>query len=230
MNLHTVEDTEFFKEQANLKLRLREMALQVETKRVEHKRQKVAARQPLQPLNGAPTSASKARPPTQAQRPTSSPTVTTAAPPKPDDTALSMPPPVGFANRPTPTATPAEHAGKRPPLEPHCNYHPLSAADEGTIRKQAYANLRVLPVGTAVEADFAPRYFRDIPGMHQNDGIEYLMQHGTGYQRWSIYDVDDICVYLKPISYKFPGAQYATLHVTAPQFMHSHVVIKNLIR
>lgn len=28
VNLHTVEDTEFFKEQANLKLRLREMALQ----------------------------------------------------------------------------------------------------------------------------------------------------------------------------------------------------------
>lgn len=59
MNLHTVEDTEFFKEQANLKLRLREMALQVETKRVEHKRQKVAARQPLQPLNGAPKSADR---------------------------------------------------------------------------------------------------------------------------------------------------------------------------
>ena len=96
--------------------------------------------------------------------------------------------------------------------------------------KQAYANLRALPVGTEVEADFAPRYFRGIPGMHQDDGIGSLMQHGTGYQRWSIYNVDDICVYLRPISYKFPGGQYTTLHVTAPQFMSSHVVIKGLIK
>ena len=76
---------------------------------------------------------------------------------------------------------PPKAAGKWPPLEPHRNYHPLSAAGEGTIKKgkQAYANLRALPVGTEVEADFAPRYFREIPGMHEDDGIGSLIQHGT---------------------------------------------------
>ena len=43
---------EFFKKRAELKLQLREMALQVEAKKVAYKRKKVAARQPLTVLQG----------------------------------------------------------------------------------------------------------------------------------------------------------------------------------
>ena len=60
---------EFFKKRAELRLQLREMALQVEGKKVEYKRPKVAARQPLQPVTNASSNASttsQSRPPTQA--------------------------------------------------------------------------------------------------------------------------------------------------------------------
>lgn len=54
VNAHTAEELQFFKERENLRLQLRQMSLQVEAKKIEYKKQKLEARQPLQPLNSLP--------------------------------------------------------------------------------------------------------------------------------------------------------------------------------
>lgn len=69
INQHTAADIDFFKSREELRLQLREMALQVEQKKVAFKRQRMAARQPLQAITNSRSTA----PNRGADRPSFSP-------------------------------------------------------------------------------------------------------------------------------------------------------------
>jgi len=106
VNQHTVDDISFFKKREELRLQLREMALQVEQKKVEYKREKMATRQPLHtvtntrqvPSNRGAAQASSssnksaAKPPTKEQSSTEKPAQApaTIAPAQPPHAPIAM--------------------------------------------------------------------------------------------------------------------------------------------
>jgi hypothetical protein len=217
---------QFFKKREELKLQLREMALQVESKKVDFKRRKMVARQPLQPLlnNAKKIACDEGK--------------AAARPDTPNPTRCMSPPPgaqVGATGTVPQSSSVAlseslpqqQHESKFPPMSR--DYAPLTGDFSISKGKEAYANLRALPIGTKVDAEFTPRFFRAIPSLHGDEGITELLAHGTDRQWWSVSVIEDNVVRLAPVTYKFPGTQYKNCPVTESSFLNSQVVIQDLL-
>ena len=208
VNSHTAGEIEFFKKRAELRLQLREMALQVEGKKVEYERQKVVARQPLQPVINASSNAStrsQSRPPTQAQAPTQPP---------------QQPP------APPPGAPPPSH--QPPPARAQQNKPAAAAVCAAQVEKDAWASTSVHRGSLLSQG--APRRIRPVPrpGAHgigfrssprfddltQKTSFDHMVPNGsvvpcgvtlTGYDGIPYVTVLDKQGYHKFIPLKDPG-------------------------
>merc|ERR1711907_826956 len=196
VNAHTVPEADFFRRREALKLQLREMALEVEAKKVAYKKAKLE-RKPLQEA----TNRGAAKQPT-ARQPASSPAKKPAAsslPPSPPSktaaspttvvcgVAVSSPPPIG-TKPPPPAPVPSAHTVQH---------------DDPQWRK-----LRACTVGQQIWVALRGTYFDRIrdcnPAFKDSTASAALVQHGVQTSLWSIYGHESNRVLLSPVGFKLP--------------------------
>ena len=108
VNLHSPGEVEFFTKRQDLRLQLREMALEIEGKKISHSRAKLASRKPLLDCtNQTAQPSSRGAAPAQAKQPKKR-----ASPPK------RTPQPTAAATLPTVSARPVSPT-RPPPPTPH---------------------------------------------------------------------------------------------------------------
>merc|ERR1711907_59679 len=223
VNAHTVPEADFFRRREALKLQLREMALEVEAKKVAYKKAKLE-RKPLQEA----TNRGAAKQPT-ARQPASSPAKKPAAssnpPSPPSKSAISdqsrKTVVCGVAvSQPPASAPPATVVSAQPTAPPPFLQHQ---------REQQFQQLCVFPVGQQVQAQFTWQFFSSVAHVDsvfkQDLGSHALITEGTGWQKWQIAHKNNDTVYLSPVGWQLPITCYTRCPVTLSSVVDGQVLL-----
>lgn len=237
VNEHTAQELQFFKQREQLRLQLRELALQVEAKKVEYKRQKLEARKPLQPLNSllqaAPQVTDDASKSKFASTPTSANRPTLSASPI-ASTAVEAPPQhVAAKSSSVKSAKATTTKAKCKTVNSSSAVAQQTETDNAIARRrETWRRLAVWSVGDMVRITFHNSYFQSIAALRERPEAHALLQHGTGQQVWRISKVDDSDrdqgrqMVVTPVDYRLPIPN--PLSITEHSVVGEYVILWNV--